>query len=150
MAELEPRERDRYVITWLTDALGLQQLRANFFRFRPGDSMYLHAHKAQEELFFIVEGEAELVVGDERRHVVAGDVVRVDKEPPRQLVQTGDVGVPLARRRGTAGRRRGRLPGVVPGPYGRGIRPMRSRTFCIVREAMASARSAPSLSTPSV
>jgi uncharacterized cupin superfamily protein len=86
---LEPKARDRYVIMWVTEALGLQQLRANFFRFRPGDSMYLHAHKAQEELFFIVEGEADLVVGDERRSVAAGDVVRVDKEPPRQLVQTG-------------------------------------------------------------
>ena len=57
------------MITWVTEPLGLQQLRANLFRFRPGDSMYLHAHKAQEELFFIVEGEAELIVGDERRPV---------------------------------------------------------------------------------
>lgn len=87
---LEPKQRDRYVIVWVTEALGLQQLRANLFRFRPGDSMYLHAHKAQEELFFIVEGEAELVVGDERRPVGPGDAVRVDKEPPRQLIQTGD------------------------------------------------------------
>jgi uncharacterized cupin superfamily protein len=89
IGELEERERDRYVITWLDDALGLQQLRANFFRFRTGDSMYPHAHKAQEELFYIVSGEAELIVGDESRLVSAGDVVRVDKEPLRQLVHAG-------------------------------------------------------------
>jgi len=89
VSDLEEKERDRYVITWLAEPLSLQQLRANLFRFRPGDSMYRHSHKAQEELFFIVDGDAELIVGDESRLVSAGDVVRVDKEPPRQLVHAG-------------------------------------------------------------
>ena len=89
-SSLDEKTRDRYLITWLTEPLGLQQLRANLFRFRRGDSMYLHAHKSQEELFLVVSGEAELVVGDERRRVGPLDVVRVDPAPPRQLIQAGD------------------------------------------------------------
>jgi uncharacterized cupin superfamily protein len=87
--DLEEKTRDRYVITWLAEPLGLQHLRANLFRFRPGDRMHLHAHIAQEELFFIIDGDAELIVGEESRLVSAGDVVRVDREPARQLVHAG-------------------------------------------------------------
>jgi len=88
-ADLPPKVRERYLITWLAGPLPLRDLRANLFRFRPGDSMYLHAHRVQEELFLIVSGEADLVVGDERHPVGALDVIRVDPSLPRQLVQAG-------------------------------------------------------------
>jgi uncharacterized cupin superfamily protein len=89
VGELEEKERDRYVITWLAEPLGLQQLRANLFRFRPGDSMYLHSHTAQEELFFVLDGAAELIVGDETTLTGPGDVISVTREPPRQLIHAG-------------------------------------------------------------
>lgn len=88
-ADLEPKVRDRYVITWLHGPFDLRALRANLFRFRPGDSMYPHAHRVQEELFLLLSGEADFVIGDERRRLGPFDVVRVDPAPVRQLVHAG-------------------------------------------------------------
>jgi quercetin dioxygenase-like cupin family protein len=88
--DLEPKVRDGYVISWLTEPLGLRQLRANLFRFRKGDEMYLHDHRTQEELFLLAAGEADLVVGSERRRLGPLDVVRVAPGVMRQLVQVGE------------------------------------------------------------
>jgi uncharacterized cupin superfamily protein len=71
-------------------AVGLDRLRANLFRFRPGDRMEYHSHKEQEELLVILEGTATLVVEGERCAVKSGDLVRFDPPVKRQLVNDGD------------------------------------------------------------
>jgi len=74
----------------LSKALRLKKLRANMFRFSPGQKMEYHSHTEQEELFFILEGQCTLVVDGERFALAAGSVVRLDPRPRRQIVNESD------------------------------------------------------------
>jgi uncharacterized cupin superfamily protein len=84
--DLEPGTEDGYATYDLTAGLGLDQMRANIFRFRPGDKMEYHSHRQQEELFYVLEGSGELVIDGERHPVSAGTLVRLDPAPRRQIV----------------------------------------------------------------
>ena len=48
----------------LSEALGLEQLHVNVWRYGPGDETAYHAHREQEELYYILRGEFELTLGD--------------------------------------------------------------------------------------
>ncbi|BCJ51445.1 cupin [Actinoplanes sp. NBRC 14428] len=55
---------------------------------RAGTGSTPHAHH-EYEIFIAVSGAAEVVVGDERRPFVAGDVVRLPPGTPHQVVNDG-------------------------------------------------------------
>jgi uncharacterized cupin superfamily protein len=87
LGDLQPEaDEGGYSYYDLSAALGLDQMRANVFRFRPGEKMEYHSHRRQEELLYILEGAGELVVNGERHPVSAGTVVRLDPAERRQIV----------------------------------------------------------------
>ncbi|WP_424018722.1 cupin domain-containing protein [Halorientalis pallida] len=48
----------------LTAALGLEESHVNVWRYEPGDSTAFHAHREQEEVFYVLAGEFEVTLGD--------------------------------------------------------------------------------------
>lgn len=69
----------------VSDALGTEQFAMNFFELQPGESFSggLHAHHDQEELFYVLSGEATFDVADEPDSgavesvtVAAGEAIR--------------------------------------------------------------------------
>ena len=75
----------------VSDALGTEHFAMNYFELQPGESFSggLHTHHDQEEVFYVLEGEATFDVADEPSSdatesvtVSAGEVVRF---PPGQF-----------------------------------------------------------------
>lgn len=62
----------------LTEALGATNLALNYYELAPGDSFAygLHAHDAQEEVFYVQAGTVTFETADEPVMASAGDVVR--------------------------------------------------------------------------
>lgn len=56
-----PAEHD---IRDIDDALDLSEMRVKIWYFEPGEEIQPHAHAEQEELYYILDGEFELVLGD--------------------------------------------------------------------------------------
>ena len=54
--------------------LGLSEMRATVWYFDPGEEIQYHAHSEQEELYFVLEGEFSLKLGEsgEEEYVEAG------------------------------------------------------------------------------
>jgi quercetin dioxygenase-like cupin family protein len=62
---------------------------AVYFEVEPGDRLPLHTDSA-EEILFVVAGEAEAEVGDERGRIAAGDLAVIPAMVPHGLVNVGD------------------------------------------------------------
>lgn len=90
LSELVEERDELYGYYNLSRILRLHKLRANIFRFRPGEKMEYHSHQEQEELFFVLEGRCTLVVDGERHQLEEGALVRLDPRPRRQIVNDGD------------------------------------------------------------
>jgi quercetin dioxygenase-like cupin family protein len=60
-----------------------------YFEIAPGDRLPLHTDSA-EEILYIVSGELEAQVGDERGRLKAGDLAVVPAMVPHGAVNTGD------------------------------------------------------------
>lgn len=60
-----------------------------YFEVEPGDRLARHTDSA-EEILYLVAGEAEAEVGDERGRVRAGDLAVVPAMVPHGLVNTGE------------------------------------------------------------
>jgi quercetin dioxygenase-like cupin family protein len=60
-----------------------------YFEIEPGDHLPLHTDSA-EEILYLVAGEAEATVGDERGRLAAGDLAVVPAMAPHGLVNVGD------------------------------------------------------------
>jgi mannose-6-phosphate isomerase-like protein (cupin superfamily) len=60
-------------------------MRFNYFFYEAGDTVRRHYQEEQEELFFVVEGRAEMEVGDETFEIEENDFVIVDSGPWRQI-----------------------------------------------------------------
>lgn len=56
----------------------------------PGKEIEVHTDP-MEEIYFIREGEGEMTVGDETRHVVPGDTIWLPARVPHGLVNSGSV-----------------------------------------------------------
>jgi mannose-6-phosphate isomerase-like protein (cupin superfamily) len=54
-----------------------------------GDGPPLHVHDGEEETFYVLEGTAVFLVGQERRELSAGDLVVVPRGVPHTLASTG-------------------------------------------------------------
>ena len=60
-----------------------------YFEVEPGDRLPRHTDSA-EEILYIVAGEAEAEVGDERGRLATGDLVVIPAMVPHALVSVGD------------------------------------------------------------
>lgn len=59
-----------------------------YFEIKPGDRLAHHTDSA-EEVLFVVAGEAEAEVGDERGHLTTGDLAVIPAMVPHGLVNVG-------------------------------------------------------------
>lgn len=75
--------------------IGARQLGYNLTELPPGKSQCpFHAHRAEEEMFFILEGRGELRFGDKRYPIRAHDVIACPVGGPEvahQITNTGPV-----------------------------------------------------------
>lgn len=103
--ELEPRpaafaptgeaaERFDARLGTIGSRIGAQQFGCNITAVPPGKRAFpFHNHHANEELFFILEGDGELRLGDATYPVRKGDVIACpagDRETAHQLINTGE------------------------------------------------------------
>jgi uncharacterized cupin superfamily protein len=76
-------------------AIGARQLGYNLTVLPPGSAQCpLHAHRAEEEMFLILDGEGELRFGDQRHPLRRHDVVACPTGGPEvahQIINTGSV-----------------------------------------------------------
>jgi uncharacterized cupin superfamily protein len=94
-----PAERFGGRMAPLAAALGMKKLGFNVTEVAPGRSAFpFHNHRANEELFFVIEGEGRLRYGNETFPVRAGDVVACPPGGPEvahQFVNTGSAPLKL-------------------------------------------------------
>ena len=74
----------------LTEALGLEEMRANVWYLSNGDAMSRHTEPVQEELYVVLRGPGRMRVGDETLEVAEGEAVRVPPEAERQVFNDTD------------------------------------------------------------
>jgi mannose-6-phosphate isomerase-like protein (cupin superfamily) len=58
-------------------------------RLPPGASTTAHHHVKTEEIYYILEGEGLMQVGEERRHVAPGDAIAIPSGAFHQITNTG-------------------------------------------------------------
>jgi quercetin dioxygenase-like cupin family protein len=73
----------------LNRAGGTEHTAVVYFEVQPGDYLPTHTDSA-EEILYIVAGEGEARVGDERGHVRAGDLAVIPAMAPHGIANTGD------------------------------------------------------------
>ena len=86
--DTDPRKRIKvaFPISRLT---GAEHTAVVYFEVAPGDRLGTHTDSA-EEILYVVAGEGEAEVGDERAPVRAGDLAVVPAMVPHAVVNTGD------------------------------------------------------------
>jgi quercetin dioxygenase-like cupin family protein len=57
----------------------------------PGKSVVRHAHEHTEQVMVIVDGEVDVTIGDDRRHLRAGDVCVMNRGVEHELYSEGGV-----------------------------------------------------------
>jgi uncharacterized cupin superfamily protein len=76
-------------------ALGASKLGYNVTEIAPGKRAFpFHSHRANEEMFFVIEGNGELRYGDARHPLRAGDIAACPVSGPEgahQIINTGSV-----------------------------------------------------------
>lgn len=74
--------------------IGAQKLGYNVTAVPPGKRAFpLHNHRVNEEMFFILEGNGEIRIGDKRHSVRQGDILACPPGGPEtahQIINTGD------------------------------------------------------------
>jgi quercetin dioxygenase-like cupin family protein len=91
LEELEWVERDDgRRLARLSD--GMEQMRANLWRYPPGTKGVRHLEKVQEEVFVVLDGRLTLLLGDppEPNELGKGDVAVVPPGTPLQVRNDGD------------------------------------------------------------
>jgi quercetin dioxygenase-like cupin family protein len=66
-------------------AIGGEQVLLCHVVYEPGTKVARHSHPTTEQLMWIVEGDLTMTVGDETRHLGAGDVVVVNRGVEHEL-----------------------------------------------------------------
>ena len=73
--------------------LGAQKLGYNITAVPPGKRAFpFHSHRAQEEMFYVIEGTGEVRIGAERFPIRAGDIIACPTGGPEsahQIINTG-------------------------------------------------------------
>jgi quercetin dioxygenase-like cupin family protein len=86
--ETDPRQRVRVAFP-INRLSGAEHTAVVYFEVAPGERLGTHTDSA-EEILYIVAGEGEAEVGDERAPVRAGDLAVVPEMVPHGIVNTGD------------------------------------------------------------
>ena len=78
-------------VTELSEAAGMQDVRANVWRYEPGAAGRRHRHPTQHETFVVLAGTLSMYVGEppERHDVPAGSLIVIDAGTPLQSVNHG-------------------------------------------------------------
>lgn len=65
----------------------LEKMNARLWFFEPGEKVSLHYHDVQEELYYVVSGTGQILVGEdpERVEIPEGGMIKPAPETPRQL-----------------------------------------------------------------
>lgn len=88
-----PAERYGGRMAPLGSMIGAQKLGYNVTVIEPGKRAFpFHSHRANEEMFFVIEGSGEVRLGETRHPVRAGDVIACPAGGPEtahQIVNTG-------------------------------------------------------------
>ena len=75
--------------------IGAQKLGYNLTAVPPGKSAFpKHSHRVNEEMFFVLEGQGQITIGDATYPLRQGDIVACppgDKETAHQITNTGTV-----------------------------------------------------------
>ena len=85
--DIDPRNRLRVAFP-NSRLTGAEHTSVVYFEVEPGDRLGTHTDSA-EEILYIVAGEGEAEVGDERGRVSAGDLAVVPAMAPHGIVNTG-------------------------------------------------------------
>ncbi|MFB6113202.1 MAG: cupin domain-containing protein [Halodesulfurarchaeum sp.] len=89
---------------FLKSALGTTEVGVTVLSLEPGESgkEHDHTHDGQEEVYVVVDGEAEVELSDATVHLSADEALRIDAEETRQIHNRSDerakfvlVGAPL-------------------------------------------------------
>lgn len=89
------KSAERYDIRWgeIASRIGANKLGYNLTVVAPGKrNGPFHSHRAEEELFFVLEGDGELRYGDMRHPIKAGDFIACPTGGPEtahQIINTG-------------------------------------------------------------
>ncbi|MDQ3758402.1 MAG: cupin domain-containing protein [Actinomycetota bacterium] len=70
--------------TDLTKQLEASELSARLWRLEPGQASTKHRHRTQEELYFLLEGEGKIRIGDEVLTLAPMDALLVEADTVRQ------------------------------------------------------------------
>jgi len=57
--------------------------------FEPGQEHALHTHAGQDKLYYVVEGQGTVLVGEEETRIAAGDLVLAKADEPHSLRNPG-------------------------------------------------------------
>jgi quercetin dioxygenase-like cupin family protein len=72
-------------------AIGGEQVLLCRVRYEPGKQVPWHAHEDTEQVMFILEGEVEMTIEEERKTLTSGDVVVVNRGLRHKLYSAGGV-----------------------------------------------------------
>jgi quercetin dioxygenase-like cupin family protein len=84
----DPRQRVRVAFP-INKSTGAEHTAVVYFEVAPGERLGTHTDSA-EEILYIVAGEGEAELGDERGRVRAGDLAVIPAMVPHGIVNTGD------------------------------------------------------------
>jgi uncharacterized cupin superfamily protein len=89
-ASIDPAAAAETRFQRLRAQLGVTSFGINLIVLQPGERGRVHAHREQEEVYLVLEGELTLLLeGGEPHTLVRGDLARVAAEERRQLVNRG-------------------------------------------------------------
>jgi uncharacterized cupin superfamily protein len=89
-------DRYRAEIAWVGPAVGAEKLGFNITVLPPGKIAFpLHAHRANEELFFVLEGEGSVRIGEQTHKIRAGDFISLPPGRDSAHQIKNDSGAPL-------------------------------------------------------
>lgn len=60
-------------------------------RLEPGQAVSPHFHRETEEIYYVLEGEGAMSIGDETHPVSAGDAIMIPRNAVHSLANTGTV-----------------------------------------------------------
>ena len=72
-----------------TDLLRGERLFAGLNCFEPGQEHALHTHAGQDKLYYVIEGQGIVRVGDAETSIAAGDLVLAKADEPHSLRNPG-------------------------------------------------------------
>ena len=71
----------------LIEALGLDEVRPRLWKVEPGEKLSYHYHNEQEELFYVVSGTGQMLIGEDKElvEIPEGGFIKPGVRTPRSL-----------------------------------------------------------------